>query len=506
MWNSINVRFNVITISLLTVVLVIYGAIDYRYQMGNEKRRLLQDVETTQRALSLSLPPLLWNFLSSEVEANLAGLIDNPSIQGLYVFEGDQLTSGIRQLDNQEPEAVSTLPEGATIQRFPLIFLDGSNEEVLGELGVEANDRILAEAQQTLITRTVVQILIIDILLAIGIVTLVNRVILSPLYRIGSALKDIASGEGDLTQRIRIRRDDELGRLADHFNQFIDKLHSSMQEVERAANEMNSVTEAVTHSIQTASSEVEQAYGETEQVAAAITEMSQTASEVARNAESATTATNQAEAAATEGQQTLTTTTQSMTTLASDVGKSQGVIQSLRDEVDNIAQIINDIRSIAEQTNLLALNAAIEAARAGDQGRGFAVVADEVRALAARTQASTQDIEAKIAQLIERSDEAVTMMEQSKGASDKTLEHTKLAMTKLVSIAEIMGHIHELTEQTAAAVTEQTQVSENISQNVNIIADGIQRSVESSRKTVERIHALSNSGQALKQMVSAFKL
>src|SRR5699024_1069345 len=195
-------------------------------------------------------------------------------------------------------------------------------------------------------------------------------------------LKDIAIGDGDLTQRLTYSKKDELGELVNWFNRFLDKLQPTIAQVKQ------SITEARGTADQSAVNAREQGDGRQMEFR-----------EVEEVATDSASAARGADQSAREGMSIIEQSTRDITTLAEEVSKAVDEVEALAVNSEQIGSVLEVIRSIAEQTNLLALNAAIEAARAGEQGRGFAVVADEVRLLAQRTQQSTDEVQEKIESL-----------------------------------------------------------------------------------------------------------
>ncbi|MCP5076577.1 MAG: methyl-accepting chemotaxis protein [Psychromonas sp.] len=298
-----------------------------------------------------------------------------------------------------------------------------------------------------------------------------SGVIVAPIKRLNRAMKDISSGDGDLTARVNVESEDEIGQLAKSFNLFVEKIHSTISEVIGASQEVRHEVEnigKVTNSISGGASEQQR---ESDAVATAVHEMSATSETVSDNANEAASASQSASDEASNAKLVLGDTVTSIQSLSTEIAQAGEVINTLEHDVKDISSILDVIRGIAEQTNLLALNAAIEAARAGEQGRGFAVVADEVRSLASKTQDSTGEIQNMIEKLQNGAQQAVKVMTSSQTNSKETVQQADIAGHSLDAIVGAINVINDMNIQIATAATQQSQVSENVNINVQHIAE-----------------------------------
>ncbi|WP_394246821.1 methyl-accepting chemotaxis protein [Vibrio profundi] len=344
------------------------------------------------------------------------------------------------------------------------------------------------------------------ILAALVAMWLSNRFIIKPIQNVEKAMSEIASGDGDLSQRMQVDGDDEIARLSAAFNQFVGKIHLTVEQVIIASNAVRAEMEnikSLTQSVAEFSSNQQQ---ESEVVAAAVHEMQVTSETVSGNATDAASASNSANDEVESANNTLAQTVGSIEQLANDIENASGVVHELDTDVKNIASILDVIKGIAEQTNLLALNAAIEAARAGEQGRGFAVVADEVRALASKTQESTGEIESMIERLEAGAKQAVSVMNESKQSSETTIEKAETAASSLSEIRNSIGLMNEMNTQIATAASQQSNVSEDVNQNVQRIAESTMHMVEMASSAENACMALAVQCEALDELVSQFEV
>ncbi len=344
------------------------------------------------------------------------------------------------------------------------------------------------------------------VLLVLGGVAITNRILVEPLTELGLTLQDIASGEGDLTRKLKVHGKTELAWIAWSFNQFVDKLRKSIGQVHEAATKVAEESRQLTDITSRTREIVTTQQAESEQVATAMNEMTSTVHEVAKNAAQASDTVQETENDVSKGTQMVDNVVTSIEQLASEVEKAAGVIHELRNDSESIGSVLDVIRDIADQTNLLALNAAIEAARAGEQGRGFAVVADEVRTLASRTQESTQEIQAMIEKLQAASSQAVSVMEQGTGMARDTVDKAAQAGEALHAINSRMAEITDMNSQIASAAEEQSAVGEEINRNIVNISDGTNQVAATVEETAEASGQLAELSGELEQVVGQFKI
>ncbi|WP_196161122.1 methyl-accepting chemotaxis protein [Reinekea sp. G2M2-21] len=500
-------RFNLSAIAIITVILVSFGVYDYQSESAELNKRMDADLAILSDSLNETIPPSLWNFESEQVNLTLASAIKNSAIVGVMVLDGDKVLSGfVRSPDGEVTEANDASALKGQVQETQLSYEEGGTVYEVGRVLLAKNVAEIEMQQQRAVRQAIFQIVILDLLVAISLSTLVQRLVKTPLKEISDALEDISSGDGDLTQRLRIQRKDEIGLVARFFNVFVEKIQHSMQLVDDSAREVTKAVDTVTQNAEENLNAVKQVHQDTDQVATAINEMNSTAHEVANNAQQVSQSAQHANQETLNAQGIVNQTSESIAELSSEIIEGTGVMSSLKGDVNGIVGVLETIRGIAEQTNLLALNAAIEAARAGDQGRGFAVVADEVRALAARTQESTGEIQAMIEKLEKGSEQAVSVMERSSEKSSKTVERVQHAIESLNNISNAISNINDMSTQIAAAVEEQTHVSEEINRNVLNIVNIIQSTADSANETAQTSSILSDHAESLSTLVGQFRL
>jgi methyl-accepting chemotaxis protein len=353
---------------------------------------------------------------------------------------------------------------------------------------------------------TLIAITLIATVLGIVVSVVIGRGTVGGIKKIVNRLKDIAQGEGDLTQRVDQDRKDELGDLGRWFNTFIERIHDVISEVGAASHEVaGAATQIAASSEQMAtgmgdqSTQVAQISSAVEQMSASVIEVASKSAEAANNAEDSG-------RVAQEGGRVVTETIQGMNGISDAVTASAESVAELGKRGEQIGQIIEVINDIADQTNLLALNAAIEAARAGEHGRGFAVVADEVRKLADRTTKATEEIGESITSIQTETGQAVERMNAGTEQVQVGVEKATLAGHSLEQIVTGAQDVASMIQAIAAAAEEQSAAAEQVSRGIQSVSAVTTQCAEGASQSAMAASQLSVKAEQLQSLVGKFKL
>jgi methyl-accepting chemotaxis protein len=331
-----------------------------------------------------------------------------------------------------------------------------------------------------------------------------SSIMLRQMRYLNASMKEIAAQ--NLSEPVEMDCKDEFGDLARELNKTRLQLKSVVETQLVASQELSSLTEIMTISMEGTKEAAQEEFTEIDQLATAMSEMNSTVQNVAENARNASAGTEQAQEQAKVGQQFVEGTIVKIQALSGDIAASADVVNQVEERVMSISSVVETIRGISEQTNLLALNAAIEAARAGDAGRGFAVVADEVRNLAQSTQGATVEIQEMITQLQNSANQAVDLMEKSVVEAAEGVELVTNAGIELDSIVNQVNNINEMNFQIASAAEQQSSVAEEMDQNLTNVRELVEASVVVMTELTETSEEMQKNAEELEAKMKVFKV
>ena len=454
--------------------------------INDSRSQLLQQLSTYKAQVSTPQEGLLVDNLERSI-ATYTNILD----QVIAKIEARQAADAYAILSEQ------LAPEGSKLDGHLRALITYSQQ---GADAAAKDAAILYERTQLIVVAIIVASLILTLVLAMTL----TRSIVGPIQQALGVARTIASG--NLTTPIVYQGKDEpaqllaaLATMQDNLRATIRGISDSSQQLASAAEEMSSVMEESTRSLQAQNDEIELA-------ATAVTEMSAAVDEVASNAVSTSEASRASDADSQHGHQQVTETIESIQGLVSEVMHASTQAQGLATQAQDISKVLEVIRGIAGQTNLLALNAAIEAARAGEAGRGFAVVADEVRSLAQRTQDSTQEIEEMISGIQTGTQDTVGAMQNSAHRAEQTLQRASGAGQALEKITAAISQINQRNLVIASAAEQQSLVAREVDRSLVSIRDLSTQTAAGATQTSAASQELSRLAVDLNGLVTRFVL
>lgn len=384
-----------------------------------------------------------------------------------------------------------------------------SSMSILEQFTTTATDKLnesLADAGDIYsagVTKAIV-IAVIVVLFATAIGYHIAQSVREPLTRILKVLESLT--EGDMTQRIENRHNNEFSRVSGHINTLADSLHNILVKLNDASENLASTASTNEQTSSQAQGQLNSQREQTANVATAMTEMSHSVQEVAQSAQGSLEMVQRVETASDQGRNVMNSNISTINQLETRLNESVSAVSELQRMSGQIGSILDVIRNIAEQTNLLALNAAIEAARAGEQGRGFAVVADEVRVLASKTTQSTTEIEAMISNLQSSSQSASQVIQSCMSDMEMSVEQASKANSSMEEIQALILEISQMSTHISQAAAEQSETSADIArsiEDINSIADQSYHAMSSIAQTSESLTQLAHQQN---ELVHRFKL
>jgi methyl-accepting chemotaxis protein len=467
-FDSIGRKLLIPTLLLASLVLGTLGAAMV-FEQDNVLRSMMRSkAEGLSKMMSTISVPYVINYDLSALEGFVKEAAKDADVAyaEFYDAEGKSLTANVMKAPANK----------AALWVYDRDILDADGKKI-GKVGIGYRTTVLDQARRLSLGVVGASIAVALALLGLGLVLIV-RVVTRPAAQILDSFTMLAQGEGDLTTRIPVMTNDELGRIVIAFNQTMEKLHALMSQVRTIGQSIGASSKEIAHGNIELSGRYEQQASSLQQTASSMEELTSTVSQNAENARQASQLAVGASEVARQG--------------GDVVGKVVDTMTGISQASSKIADIIGVIDGIAFQTNILALNAAVEAARAGEQGRGFAVVAAEVRNLAQRSATAAKEIKALIGD-----------------STEKVKAGTKLADTAGETMQKIVGSVKQVTDLIAEIAAASQEQSSGIEQ-VNTAITQMDHVVQQNAALVEQATASTDSMNAeateLLRMVARFNL
>ncbi|MBT4962930.1 MAG: methyl-accepting chemotaxis protein [Francisellaceae bacterium] len=505
-------KINIAFACIVTVILSIFGV--YNHTLLKESMMADLDVkaENIGGRLSESLLEPLWNLDEDVYLKIIKSELSTKTVPAIkLISSSDELVSSLSinnkdEIINLKDDDTTKLPYYSYEKVKNLKYDVYGEEENLGKVILYVSDHHVQQQLKLLLYRQVIQIIILDVILAVFQIIILNVVISQPLSKLNKALSNIAERGGDLRRRLQVNSKDELGVIAKTFNLFIHGLQEIIKKAKMCSRELYKIAEDSATNTTQIYEDIDREKQEISSLATAVTEMSASARLVAENAKRASTYTKNAHSESSNGKKVVDLTIHKINDLVVNVEDTATFIEEITNRTDQIEFILGTIREISQQTNLLALNAAIEAARAGDAGRGFSIVADEVRSLSLRTNQATEEIHGMIKSFKDDTQKSIDVMESSHQKAQSCVEQVTEAGESLEKISSSVEKILDMSTYIANAADEQYHVSSEIDRNIsniNVLINNTHNITKNSAQGAERAKI---TAQTLKDLMDNFRV
>ncbi|AHL77129.1 chemotaxis protein [Stutzerimonas stutzeri] len=410
-----------------------------------------------------------------------------------------KLISGSASFDDLRPSLDRMASDLAQAQKQATDFRAGAYADFQQTL---AETR---EANESTTRLGIILSLVLIVVVSLG-AWLVIRSVMANVRGVIASLQSIARGDGDLTQRVNVKSNDEIGAMIELFNGFLDKLQHTIRQIIEAASPLGQVSKELYNLTQGSEENAKSQQHHTDSITRDILTMTGSIQEVAQRSQQASDEANSAARQAATAREHVGSLSSGISDLGNSVMSAVKAMEQLEEETQEVGSVLTVIRSIAEQTNLLALNAAIEAARAGEQGRGFAVVADEVRNLAQKTAASTAEIQQIIQRLQSSANTVLNVMNSNGEKSRASIERSVEATQLLETIARTVNQIDELNAGIAQFTQEQIGLSSSIQQETQVLQQDAQATANGAEATARLGEQLVSTGDHLRAATAQFRV
>ncbi len=476
---SIELRFILLFALIVTVLLGAFGAYVVIEENRQGDAQLAELANAMQVRMQAGLPALLWN-----MDYEIAGvLLDSEviaaDVSAIVVRNGEKL---LVARSNEGGKAVPLKEAGQLAGEKYSADLTYSGKPA-GTVDIYISRARVEKAQANAIATALIQVVVLNAVIILVLITMLRSVVLRPLRRVRDALHEIATGRADLTRRLHVSREDEIGEVAMLFNRFVENLQGIVRQVVDGAHHLETSSASMSEESDDMAHRTTRENDAIAAIAAATEEMTVSINHIARFSGEVREVSARSEQLSARGREVIVELIAGMGVVSDTVVNASRTVESLGQESEKIGAVIGVIKEIADQTNLLALNAAIEAARAGEQGRGFAVVADEVRKLAERTTRSTAEIGETIGVVQSGVRASVERMRGGVDLVQQVLDSARQAESAIQDIAKTSGEVSGAVSEIVSSIEEQNSASTAVAQQI----EDISRIAEASDATMKRV-------------------
>lgn len=505
---NLSLTFILPFVLIMSALLGLFGWFNYQETKAQLERQFQLQIDNTLKRFSVNLPSTIWNFenqrlqqiVRTELGSEFLGAVQVFNELGVPIFQLHKLDNG----DFVEVEPTEPMAEPLVSKKFTIV--DAGKQHDAGEVRLSLNTQPKQAVLAQLKSKLIIQMILFQICIVAFTCVLLRKMIVKPLKEVSDAIFNIASGEGDLTQRLPEHKVREMNQFVEGMNFFIERLQRLVREISTLSTDLHQRAEQTHIVCNQTRQDMLKELTEINQVVDSSTEVSNSNHRMAESAKSASSSASRSQNLAQEGARAIGSTVQTIDALAQQVQGVAAVIQRLAVDGEEIGVVLDVIKAIADQTNLLALNAAIESARAGEQGRGFAVVADEVRTLAQKTQKSTEQINLIIHRVQDSSKEAYEVMQSVSQRANQGAIDVQAAGKTIKNIEAAVIEIATLNHDIADTSMQQN----NALESVNKSAQTIRQLLESMKQHMQRTEdaSLQASGKAkiLQNLMQQFKI
>jgi methyl-accepting chemotaxis protein len=490
----------------MTILLTLFGIYRYWTTQSEMEHRLTDQTERLAGRLKLGIPASLWNYDFKQSQLLIEAEMANPEILAVIVSKKDGSFSlgRVRGADGKSVEASEKDRPTTRKVSGELSFVEEGKSNPIGTVDIYVSRDEIDKALRNVVIQLLIQIVVLSAALIAALLITLQSVVLQPLNRVRKALEEIASGDADLTRRLDVGREDEIGAVAHWFNVFVEHLQDVVKKVVANAEGLSQAADSMAHGVEDIARRAKSQSEIVAEIASSMSNMTRGIGLVSERSNDVRTVSTRSGNLSKDGSAAVSLLVDGMRRISESVHASAQTVESLGRESEKINTVVHVIKDIADQTNLLALNAAIEAARAGESGRGFAVVADEVRKLAERTARSTEEIGTTIDVVQGGIQDAVSSMERGVERVSEGVTEAERTGATIATVEECATQLVSSVDEIVVAIAEQSSASTDIAQRVDDIsriADETSASMQGAASAAGRVNELAAD---LKRLVGGF--